>query len=182
MSDNEYTLKLYTPLQVDITEEGQRPIALPDPSTPVDQAERERFTAYHDAILSAITAAPFEEDTIDRFIYDLRNLDEFYGLADTVMSMVHTIEDVDGKIFGTTVCRLKTPLNKAELSLVKGYCLFLYGENIFRSKLSCPASDPHGKLSAFIWCGEDCTILTEKEMEKAPWRKPPQHKKGGDAR
>ena len=182
MSDDEYTLKLYTPLQVDVTEYGQRPITLQDPDMLTNQTERDQFTEYRDAALAAVTAAPFKKDTTDRFRYDLRNLDAFEGLADNVMSMVHTMEAVDGKAFGATVCRLKTPLNKAELSLIKGYCLFLYGENIFRAELPCPVSSPRGKLSFYIWDGENCTILTEKEMEKAPWRKPQQHKKGGDAR
>lgn len=178
----EHTLKLYTALQVDVTEDGQRPMELPDPDTLMNQEERERRTAYHDAILTAITAAPFRKDTTGKFRYDLRNLDAFQRLGENVTSMVHTVEDVGGKIFGVTTCRLKAPLNQAELSLVQGYCLFLYGENIFRRELSCPASGAYGELSVYIGDGENCTILTEKEMKKDLRHKPQHQKKGGDAR
>lgn len=175
-------LKLYTGIRVDVTEAGQPPMELPEPDMVMDPAKRERFTAYHGAVLKAVTAAPPKRDTTDLFKSDLKSLDAFRGLSEAVTSMTHTIEDVDGKFFGVTVCQLKRPLEFMEQYALKMYCQSLYDEKLFDEQLSRPASGTHGELSIHIWRDRSHFMLTEEEIARAPWRKPKEHKKGGEAR
>ncbi len=177
----ETVLKLYTGIRVDVTEAGHPPVEPPDPDTP-DPAGEGRCAAYRDAVLASISTAAPEKDTTGQFRYDLRDLEPFRGLARNITSMTHTVEAVQGKLFGVTICRSKEPLTPAELSLVKGYCLYLYDKNVLHFELSCPASDFHEKLSVHIRQSEDHTTFTEKGMEQALWHKTKEHKKGGDAR
>lgn len=182
MNDKENILRLYTGIRVDVVETGQPPMELPEPDIVMDPAKRERFTAYHGAVLATVTAAPPRRDTTDLFKFDFSGLDAFQGLFDAVTSMTHTIEDVDGKFFGVTACQLKRPLEFMEQYALKMYCQGLYDEKMFDERFSCPASSTHGELSVHIWRDRSRFMLTEKEMEQAPWRKPKDHTKGDSAR
>jgi len=177
----ETVLKFYTGIRVDVAEAGQPLVELPDPDS-TDPAEGGRTAAYRGAVLAFISTAPLKKDTTSQFRYDLRYLEAFWGLARNITAMTHTVESVEGKLFGVTICQFKEPLTPAESSLVKGYCLYLYDKNVLNFELSCPASDLHEKLSVHIRQSEDHTIFTEKGMEQTLRHKTKGHKKGGGAR
>ena len=185
MSDNEYTLKLYTGLRVDVTEAGaeqSRIMELPDPDAWMDETERNRFEAYHSAVLAAITADPPKKDVTSIFKSDFRELGAFREMTDKISSMIHTVEDVDGKFFGVTVCQVKGELEAMEMLVLKEYCRTLHDDGMGIKRLRCAANKSHGELSIRIWRDKSHFMLTEQEVAKAPWRKQRQPKKGGDAR
>ena len=181
MSDSSYTLKLYTGLRVDVSEAGGSPMELPDPDMPTGMADP-RFRAYHSAVLAAITADLPQNDVTRLFKTDLMTLEALSTTIEKVESMVQTVEDVDGKFFGVTVCRLKSELTVTDMVLLKGYCQILHDEFKEVKRYRCPASESHGELSVRIWRDRSRFMLTEQEMERAPWRKPRQKSRGDDER
>jgi len=175
-------LKLYTGIRVDVTEAGQPPMELPDPEAPMDQAQKQRSTAYHSAVLASITETPLKKDTTSEFKLDFENLPAFRDLFDAVTSMTHTIEDLDGEFFGVTTCHLTAPLDHSELSLLRAYCQRLYDDGMIDEHLHCPATGDHGELSVHIWRSQSRYMIPEEEMKRIHRRKPKEHKKGGGAR
>lgn len=181
MDNNAYTLKLYTGLRVDVSEADGGAMTLPDPDMPTGMANPQ-FRAYHGAVLAAITADPPTKDVTATFTSDFRNLPAFQELAGKISSMIHTVEDVEGKFFGVTACQMKGQVNAMELMVLKEYCRTLHDENTEVKQYRCPANESHGELSVRIWRDRSRFMLTEQEMARAPWRKPRQKNKGGEAR
>jgi len=61
ISSRKNELKLYTNLRVDVSEVGVGSMTLPDPDL-VSDAERDRFTAYHSAIMKSFADKTPETD------------------------------------------------------------------------------------------------------------------------
>lgn len=182
MSDSEYTLKLYTALRVDVAEAGGIPMELPDPDVWIDEAERKRFETYHSTVLAVIQENPPKKDVTALLKSDFEDLAAVQVLGRKIVSVVNTVEDVDGKFFGVSVCRIKGELSMMEELALKEYCRVLHDEGLGVKRFHCPANESHGELSVRIWRDKSHFMLTEQEMERAPWRKPKQKNKGGDAR
>ena len=88
MSDQSAELKLYTSLRVDVTEAGMddKPMEMPDPDFMSD-AVRERFSTYHSAIQTALTAGPPAADLTSLFQTDFSTLEAFRDLTGKVSSL-----------------------------------------------------------------------------------------------
>ena len=174
---SEYTLKLYTTLHVEVTESGpgyQQSMQLPDPDNWMDWPDPKRIKAYHRAVLDAITADPPAKDMTAVFQADLQGLSAFRELAGKIDSMVQTVEDVDGKFFGVTVCRIKSGLDAIEAAMLKEYCRALNDENLELKEFYCPPSNYHDHLEVEIWRDKDQFIFTRQEIKRPPLRKPKQ--------
>ena len=165
MSDQSAELKLYTSLRVDVTELGREngTMEMPDPDF-VGDAVRERFSAYHSAIQTALTADPPAADLTSLFQTDFSTLEAFRDLAGKVSSLRLGVEDVEGKFFGTAVCRLNGDLEAMELLALKEYCRSLFDEGLGNKAFQCPASPAHGELSVRIWRSKGGFMLTEDEV------------------
>lgn len=185
MSDSGYTLKLYTSICVNVEDTvpgydgGTR---LPDPDDWMDGRERKRFKAYHSAVLKAVTEDPPVRDMTSVFKSDLQDKPLFREMAGKIKSMVYTVEDVDGKFFGVIVCQLKGQLDTVDINTLKEYCRFLCSKNPEIKRYHSPLNKYHDHLDIHIWQDKISFMLTEQEMERAPWRKPRQKNKGGEAR
>lgn len=185
MSGQTLKLKLYTALRVDVEDmrpNGGLPMTLPDPDVYMDEAERKRFSEYHSAVQKAMEEAPVTKDLTSLFKDDFKNLDAFRGLADKVCSLTFDVEDVEGKFFGTVVCELQAKLVGLEEILLKEYCRSLCDEMLRDGSTHSSFARSQGSLSIRIWRDRSHFMLTKQEMERAPWRKPKQKSKGGDAR
>lgn len=185
MSGQTFKLKLYTGLRVDV--EDMRPDAepsmtLPDPDVYMDEAERKRFSEYHSAVQRAMEEAPVTKDLTGLFRDDFKNLDAFRGLADKVCALTFGVEDVEGKFFGTVMCELRGELIGMEDMILREYCRSLCDEMLSDGSARSPFARSHGDLSIRIWRDRSRFMLTEHEVERAPWRKPKQKGKGGDSR
>lgn len=173
MSDQSTELKLYTTLRVDVTEAGvdqDKPMEMPDPDF-VGDAVEERFTVYHSAIQTVLTAAPLETDLTSLFQTDFSTLEAFRDLTGKVSSLRLGVEDVEGKFFGIAACRLKGNLEDMEFLALKEYCRSLFDEGLGNKAFQCPASPAHGELSVRIWRSKGGFMLTEDEVAMAPWCK-----------
>jgi len=155
---------------------------LPDPDAFMDGSARERFSVYHKAILEHFAAASPEKDLTSLFRSDFNGLDVFQDMANKVSSLRSSVEDVDGKFFGTVVYQLNGTLDGTELSILKEYSRGLFDSGLGDRTLQCRASSAHGTLDVHIWRSKSGFMLTEKQVEQAPWRKQNQLKRGGDAR
>lgn len=181
--EKEYMLKLYTDLRVDVTETGPSYISVRQfPDNWMDGVERKRFQCYHSALLDAIRADPPEKDMTAIFKSDFERLPAFSQFAAKISSIAQTVEDVGGKFFGVSLCRVKGRLDDMEMQLLKEYCRALHDESIEVKQYHCPLSKYHDHLDIRIWREKGRFMLTEQEMERAPWRKPKQKNKGGEAR
>ena len=134
---------------------------MPDPDFMSD-AVRERFSEYHSAIRTALAADPPKTDL---------TLEAFRDLAGKVSSLCLGVEDVEGKFFGTAVCRLNGDLEAMELLALKEYCRSLFDEGLGNKALQCPASPSHGELSVRVWRSRGGFMMTEDEVAMAPWCK-----------
>ena len=143
---------------------------MPDPDFMSD-AVRERFSEYHSAIRTAFAADPPETDLTSLFQADFLTLEAFRDLAGKVSSLRLGVEDVEGKFFGTAVCRLNGDLEAMELLALKEYCRSLFDEGLGNKALQCPASPSHGELSVRVWRSKGGFMLTEDEVAMAPWCK-----------
>lgn len=181
IGDDPYTLKLYTGLRVDVSEADGGAMTLPDPDMPTGMASP-RFRTYHSAVLAAIQADPPKNDITYLLKTDFLIQEALRATAEKIDSMVQTVEDVDGKFFGVTVCQLRGELDALDMTLLKGYCQILHDERKEVKQYRCPANEAHGELSVRIWRDRSRFMLTEQEIERAPWRKPKQKTKGGEAR
>ena len=182
MSDDTYTLKLYTGLRVDVSEAGRdSPMEMPDPDMPTGMASP-RFRAYHSAVLAAITADPPENNVTSLFKTEFMTQEVLCATAEKVDSMIQTVEDVDGKFFGVTACRIRGELDAFDMTVLKGCCQILHDGSKEVKRYLCPASESHGELSVRIWRDRSRFMLTEQEMERAPWRKPKERSKEGETR
>ena len=172
MSGQSKELKLYTSLRVDVTELGREngTMEMPDPDF-VGDSVRERFSAYHNAIQTVLTAAPLETDLTSLFQADFSTLEAFRDLTGKVSSLRLGVEDVEGKFFGTAVCRLNGDLEAMELLALKEYCRSLFDEGLGNKAFQCPASPVHGELSVRVWRSKGGFMLTEDEVAMAPWCK-----------
>ena len=184
MNGSEYTLKLYTALRVDVAEAGGSPMEMPGPDVRMDEAGRKRFMAYYGAMLAAIQSNPPKKDVTSLLKSDFEDLAAVRVLGEKIISVVNTVEDVDGKFFGVSVCRISGELTMMERLALKEYCRVLHDEGLGAKRFRCPACEDHGELSVRVWRDKSHFMLTEQEVECAPWRKqkPKQKNKGGNAR
>lgn len=97
-----------------------------------------RIKAYHRAVLDTITADPPSKDMTAVFQSDLQGLPAFRELAGKIDSVVQTVEDVDGKFFGVTACRIKGGLDAIEAAMLKEYCRALNDEGLEIKEFYCP--------------------------------------------
>ncbi len=186
MSGKGNELKLYTNLRVDVSEAGGGSVTLPDPDL-VGGAERDRFAAYHRAIMKSFAAETPETDMTDMFKTDFASIHALRKLTEKVSSLRLTIEDVDGKFFGAVTCRASAALTEQETDILTQYSQCLFDEGHGDKTVRCPAASEHGELSVRIWRSKGGFMLTRAQVEKAPWRRqePAKHtkrSKGGEAR
>jgi len=178
------TLKLYTTLRVDVDEAGTNHgvMELPDPDAFMDESARERFSTYHRAILDSFAAVSPEKDLTSLFRSDFSGLDAFQDTVSKVSSLRLSIEDVDGKFFGTVICQVNGILDTVEMNILKEYSRGLFDSGLGDRTIQCRANPTHGTLAVHIWRSKSGFMLTEKQVEQAPWRKQSQPKRGGDVR
>ncbi len=178
------TLKLYTTLRVDVDEQGtdHGVMELPDPDAFMDSPARERFSAYHKAILEYFAAVPPEKDLTSLFRSDFNSLYAFQDMVNKISSLRSSVEDVDGKFFGTVVCQLNGTLDETEMSILKEYSRSLFDSGLGDRTFQCHTAPAHGTLAVHIWRSKSGFMLTEKQVEQAPWRKQNQPRRGGNTR
>ena len=187
MSGEKNRLKWYTAVRVDVVDmrpDAGLPMQLPDPDVFMDEAERKRFFEYHGVVLQALAKTPITKDLTSLFKDDIKSVDAFHELAAKVCSLTFDVEDVEGKFFGTIVFELQDRLSGLDEMILKEYCRCLCDEMLGDGTIHSPFARLHGDMSIRIWRDRSHFLLTEQQMERAPWRKPkPKQKgKGGGAR
>lgn len=190
MSGEKNRLKWYTAVRVDVVDmrpDAGPPMQLPDPDVFMDEAARKRFSEYHSAVQTAIAETPVTKDLTSLFKDDIKNVKDaeaFQTLADTVCSLTFDVEDVEGKLFATFVCGLKGELDDLDEVTLQEYCRCLCDDMLKDGSAFPPLVREHGTVSMRIWRDRSHFLLTEQQMERAPWRKPKskQKAKGGEAR
>ncbi len=184
MSEEYTELKLYSPLTGDYTRD--EPLFEEDYEEDYDYNEPEEWnssylTQYQSEIEKKIENYPASDNSD-------RGLMEYYHGLESVDDKVHsvhpTVETIDGKLYGVTVCKLKAELTREELSALKEYCTGQYsdgwGEGFEQRDIDCG----DGSFCVHFWQWKDFKIQTKEEFEvsQLPKRTPHTPKRGGDAR
>ena len=111
----------------------------------------------------------------------------FYGsdaVNEKVFSVVPSVEEADGSLYGVAVCQVKGKLAPEELAELKEYCISQYADGWGEGYEQRPRKTSYGDLYVSFWQSKDFFILTKEELEtkRAPSRAPRQPNQGGDAR
>ncbi|WP_409967250.1 hypothetical protein RFF05_11615 [Bengtsoniella intestinalis] len=184
MSEEYTELKLYSPLTGDFTRD--QPLFEEDYEESYDYDQPEDMDAedlanFQEEIEARIAKEPMYDD-------NGRGLMAYYHGLESVDDKVHsvhpTVETIDGKLYGVTVCKLKAELTSEELSALKEYCTGQYsdgwGEGFEQRDIDCG----DGSFCVHFWQWKDFKIQTKEEFEvdRLPKRTPHTPKRGGDAR
>lgn len=182
IEDKTMELKLYSPL----TAEFYMP---PEPgSQEYDDGTEllvdlcgEDLTSYKGQILKSI-----EDEMLPEM--EERGLITFFdgsdAVNDKVVSVFPSVEEVDGRLYGVSVCRIKEALAPDELKELKEYCSSQYADGWGEGYAQRPRHTQDGDLYINFWQPDGFFILSKAEMEavRVPDRYSHQRKRGGDAR
>lgn len=163
-------LKLYSPLFGELTEQEY------DDPEPLDGSD---LVAFQEAISQGIgdEQMPEEEERgLMTYFYGSKAVDE------KVVSCFPDVEQIDGRLYGVTVCQIKGSLSPSELEELKEYCTGQYADGWGESYEQHPRKTAFGDLYVKFWKHDDFFIRTGEEMEmaKAPVRSKPQVQRGGE--
>lgn len=177
-------LRLYSPLSAELVEEApvRDWIEEPEPSPPQpltgDELSAPEFRA---AILRGIEDEQSPEEA-ERGL-----MAYFYGsdaVDEKVVSIVPSVEETDGRLYGVAVCQVKGKLAPEELAELKEYCTSQYADGWGEGYEQRPRKTSYGELYVSFWQSKDFFILTKEELEtkRTPSRAPRQPNRGGVAR
>ena len=175
-------LKLYSPLTADLYMEPD-----PDSQEHADGTELmvdlygEDLAEYKKIILNAI------EDEMLPEMEEQGLMFAFSGskaLAEKVLSLFPSVEEVDGVLCGVAVCQVKGTLTPAELAELKEFCACQYADGWGEGYAQRPRHTEDGELYVNFWQDNSFSILTKEELESAKAAiRPPHHpNRGGEAR
>ena len=160
-------LKLYSPLSAELVEDAPARDWIDEPEPPDSQIlDGEDLTApvFHTAILNGIEAEQAPEEA-------KRGLMLYYhgpeSVNEKVVSLFPTVEEMDGKLYGVAVCRVREHLAPDELAELKEFCAGQYADGWGEGYEQRPRKTEYGDLYVSFWQGEDYFILTKEEMEAA---------------
>lgn len=154
------TLRLFSPVHCDFYENDRY-------GEPIDNAD----------VLSAASSVEFA-DSIEEMVeahnqgYEPRGLAPYLRddrLADKVYSMIPTVEEYGGMLFGVLECRLREPLTDAEYATLceewEGQASDGYGEGLEQHEIKIE----DGILFVHLWDGgSKWSIQTEAQLKGEP--------------
>jgi len=114
-----------------------------------------------DVILDAIESEKFPEEA-------QRGLMEYFdgsqAVDEKVFSLYPSVEEVNGVLYGVTVCKLNNSLTPDELSELKSYCIQQLADGWGEGFEQRPQKVYDGELYINFWQSSDFFIKTAKEM------------------
>ena len=163
-------LKLYSPLSGELTEQEY------DDPQPMDGGD---LTMFQDVILQGIEDEQLPEEAergLMTYFYGSKTVDE------KVLSVFVDVENVDGKLYGVAVCKVKGSLSPGELEELKEFCTGQYSDGWGEGYEQRPRKTDYGDLYVSFWEHDGFFIRTKEEMEAARVPTRPRPQRGGNAR
>ena len=163
-------LKLYSPLSGELTEQEY------DDPQPMDGGD---LAMFQDVILQGIEDEQLPEEAergLMTYFYGSKTVDE------KVLSVFVDVENVDGKLYGVAVCKVKGSLSPGELEELKEFCTGQYSDGWGEGYEQRPRKTDYGDLYVSFWEHDGFFIRTKEEMEAARVPTRPRPQRGGNAR
>ena len=166
-------MKLYSSLAGELVEQEY--------SQP-EQISSHELASFQDAILQGIEdeLMPEEAERGLMLYFDGSN-----AVNEKVLSAFPTVEEVDGRLYGVTVCQISGTLSPSELNELKEYCAEQYADGWGAGFEQRPRRTTFGELYVTFWPPKDFFILTKEEFDTVRASKRvlhhPHPKRGGKA-
>ena len=159
-------LRLYSPLHVEIIDLDQEQKNQPGeerPITPLEMAEAGDMAAYTDEIFSAIQTLQPQMDARNAFTNGTKTWDR--SISPKITSLSQSVETINGRLYGVTVCQSRVPLGREEVQELKAYCQNEYDMGCQDGYAYCPRQAPQKGLYIHYWQDGGDRMLTRAELE-----------------
>ncbi len=104
-------VKLYTPLHVEMVDVGHG-----DSTVFLESIGQDKKADYTELVQSALQTVQPLEDARSAFF---QHTGGYPGVNEKIVSLLHTTELVEGKLYGVTVCKSKRTLSPEEIDALK---------------------------------------------------------------
>ena len=159
-------LKLYGPLHVSLID-GTVEQLEQERDCPVISLEgvgRNHIAAYTEHVLAAIQKLQPQEEARSAFSQYAEWFEEVSG---KIISIRHTVEQVQGRLYGVLICKSREPLLPEEIQDLKYECRDQFDSNWCSGFAKCPRSEPLADLYIHFWQESSDRLLTKSEFDAA---------------
>ncbi len=137
------------------------------------------MTGFQDTIRQGIEDEQLPEEAergLMTYFYGSKTVDE------KVLSVFVDVENVDGKLYGVAVCRVKGSLSPGELEELKEFCTGQYSDGWGEGYEQRPRKTAYGNLYVSFWEHDSFFIRIKEEMEAARVPTRPRPQRGDNVR
>ncbi len=146
-------LKLYTPLHVEMAVPGQV-----GSTVLLEGIEPEKKAAYTDRVLAAIRTVQPMEDARNAFLMHTGGY---------IVSLLHTTELVEGRLYGVSVCRYSGTLSPKEIEDLKYECRSQFESGAGSGFAYCPPQESYRGIYIRFERNIHDPLLTRAELDEA---------------
>lgn len=152
-------LKLYSPLHVEMVspDHGNSTIFL-------EGVEPEKKKAYTEMVLTALRKHQPLEDARSAFF---RLTEGYPNINDKIISLLHTTELVEGRLYGVSVCKTSESLSPEEIEDLKYECRDLFDSGHGSGFARCSQPETGGSVYIHFERYSDDLLLTREELDAA---------------
>ena len=159
-------LKLYGPLHVELIDRTIDELNQKSgcPAIPLESVGRNHIAAYTEHVLSAIQKLRPQEEA--RSVFS-QHTEWFEEVSEKMISIRHTVEQVQGKLYGVLICKSREPLSAEEIKDLKYECRDQFDSNWGAGFTTCPRPEPLADLYIHYWQESGDRLLTKGEFDAA---------------
>jgi len=151
-------LKLYTHLHVEMVDAGHG-----GSTVFLESIGQDKKAAYTELVQAAIQTVQPLEDARCAF---LQHTGGYPGVNEKIVSLLHTTEVVEGRLYGVTVCRSRGALSPEEITALKSKCREYFDAGWGSGFAHCPRQEFAGLYIHFERNSGD-PLLTRAELDAA---------------
>jgi len=152
-------VKLYTPLHVEMVDADHG-----DSTVFLESIGQDKKAAYTELVQSALQTVQPLEDARCAFC---QHTGGYPGVNEKIVSLLHTTELVEGKLYGVTVCQSKGTLSPEEIDGLKSKCREQFDAGWGSGFAQCPHQGSHTGIYIHFERNSGDPLLTRAELDAA---------------